>query len=238
MRGRYDDAAGELRAGRRAMSATRPTFQFTQPVRYVEAMIALGRGDLLPPGTPLPPGWPAGRCREMRYAWPLVWLGMRAEADEATRCRDRREEVPRKPRARCAGAGPDRGAARDPGAAVARIPGAGVRRAARGRPGQARRPPGRRPPLPGRTRTSPTRWRTRCCGWPKRAAPPASGSPLPGRSSRRMPSRCGSGPHRSPLRPPPWPAAPGSAWIRRQRRERSRRLGQRRSRWTSWRGSG
>ncbi|HXP58446.1 MAG TPA: response regulator transcription factor, partial [Streptosporangiaceae bacterium] len=29
-----------------------------------------------------------------RYAWPLVWLGLRIEADEATRSRDRREDVP------------------------------------------------------------------------------------------------------------------------------------------------
>ena len=29
-----------------------------------------------------------------RYAWPLVWLGLRVEADEATRFRDRREDVP------------------------------------------------------------------------------------------------------------------------------------------------
>ena len=45
MRGRYDDAARELRAGRRAMGDTTDV-QFTQPMRYAEAMIALGRGDL------------------------------------------------------------------------------------------------------------------------------------------------------------------------------------------------
>ena len=54
MRGRYDDAASELRAGRRAIGDTTDP-QFTQPIRYAEAMIALGRGDL--------PGARGCRCR-------------------------------------------------------------------------------------------------------------------------------------------------------------------------------
>ena len=41
-----------------------------------------------------------------------------------------------------------------------------------------------------------------------------------------MRSRSGSEPHLSPPRPPPWPAGPGSAWTRRERRSRSRRPGQ------------
>ena len=92
MRGRYDDAASELRAGRRAIGDTNDP-QFTQPIRYAEAMIALGRGDLPAARDAVAAGL-AGGTPSARHAWPLIWLGMRVEADEATRCRDRREQVP------------------------------------------------------------------------------------------------------------------------------------------------
>jgi ATP/maltotriose-dependent transcriptional regulator MalT len=92
MRGRYDDAASELRAGRHAIGDTTDP-QFTQPIRYAEAMIALGRGDLPAARDAVAAGL-AGGTPSARHAWPLIWLGMRVEADEATRCRDRREQVP------------------------------------------------------------------------------------------------------------------------------------------------
>jgi ATP/maltotriose-dependent transcriptional regulator MalT len=94
LRGRYDDAARRLRDARRLVGGTADV-QFAQPLHFSEAMIALGRGDLAAArqaiaaglaSTPL--SWAA------RYAWPLVWLGLRIEADEATRYRDRREAVP------------------------------------------------------------------------------------------------------------------------------------------------
>ncbi|HEX4258571.1 MAG TPA: AAA family ATPase [Streptosporangiaceae bacterium] len=94
LRGQYDDAARRLRDARRLVGDTTDV-QFTQPLQFSEAMIALGRGDLAAArqaiaaglaSTPL--SWAA------RYAWPLVWLGLRIEADQATRCRDRREPVP------------------------------------------------------------------------------------------------------------------------------------------------
>jgi DNA-binding CsgD family transcriptional regulator len=94
LRGHYDEAARRLRDARRLVGDTIDV-QFTQPLRFSEAMIALGRGDLAAAraavaaglaGTPV--SWAA------RYAWPLVWLGLRIEADEATRYRDRREPVP------------------------------------------------------------------------------------------------------------------------------------------------
>ncbi len=100
MRGRYDDAAGELRAGRRAIGDT-TDLQFTQPIRYAEAMIALGRGDLPAARGAVAAGL-AGGTPSARHAWPLIWLGMRVEADEATRCRDRREQVPEGTAQRCA----------------------------------------------------------------------------------------------------------------------------------------
>jgi DNA-binding CsgD family transcriptional regulator/tetratricopeptide (TPR) repeat protein len=94
MRGRYDEAARTLRDAWRLVGGT-VDVQFTQPLHYTDAMIALGRGDLaaareaIAAGlTGLPVAWAA------RYAWPLVWVGMRIEADEATRYRDRREDIP------------------------------------------------------------------------------------------------------------------------------------------------
>jgi len=99
MRGRYDDAASDLRAGHRAIGDTTDP-QFTQPIRYAEAMIALGRGDLPAARDAVAAGL-AGGTPSARYAWPLIWLGMRVEADEATRRRDRREQVPEGTAQRC-----------------------------------------------------------------------------------------------------------------------------------------
>jgi DNA-binding CsgD family transcriptional regulator/tetratricopeptide (TPR) repeat protein len=94
MRGRYDEASQEMRQARRGMGDS-ADLQFTQPMRYTDAAIALGRDDLaaarevvsigLDGGTP---SWAA------RYAWPLLWAGMRVEAEEAIRARDRRRDVP------------------------------------------------------------------------------------------------------------------------------------------------
>jgi DNA-binding CsgD family transcriptional regulator len=103
LRGRYDAAAGELRDARRAIGAT-DEVQYTQPMYYVDALIALGRGDL-------PAAWEAvtaglagaPRSWEARYAWPLLWAGMRVAAEEATRFRDRREPVPAELTGRCIG---------------------------------------------------------------------------------------------------------------------------------------
>jgi ATP/maltotriose-dependent transcriptional regulator MalT len=93
MRGRYDEAVRILRDARRLVGDTNDV-QFTQPLHYADAMISLGRGDLpaarqaIADGLAgLPVSWAA------RYAWPLIWLGLRIEADEATRSRDRREDI-------------------------------------------------------------------------------------------------------------------------------------------------
>ncbi len=94
MRGRYDDAARELRDARRAIGATNES-STPSPCATPRPLIALGRGDLAAAreavaaglaGAPL--SWYA------RYAWPLLWTGMRVAAEEATRYRDRREPVP------------------------------------------------------------------------------------------------------------------------------------------------
>jgi DNA-binding CsgD family transcriptional regulator len=94
MRGQYDDASRELRSASRAIGDTND-LQFTQPIRYTAAMIALGRGDLPTAREALaawlddgPDVW-AGR-----YLWPSLWLGIRIEADEAALFRARREPAP------------------------------------------------------------------------------------------------------------------------------------------------
>jgi ATP/maltotriose-dependent transcriptional regulator MalT len=107
--GRYDDAVTELRAARRALGETTDR-QFVLTMLHAEATIAHGRGDLgaarellatglagqAVPG-PGRPAWPASA----RYAWPLLWLAMRVEADDAVRFRDRREPVPAAVTERC-----------------------------------------------------------------------------------------------------------------------------------------
>ena len=102
MRGGYDEAGSELRAASQTFSHTVDP-QFTQPLRYVAAMIAVHQGDLPRARDAVAAG--LGDASEewtSRYAWPVLWLAMRAEADDATRHRDRREDVPAASTARCA----------------------------------------------------------------------------------------------------------------------------------------
>jgi DNA-binding CsgD family transcriptional regulator/tetratricopeptide (TPR) repeat protein len=102
LRGHYDEAARELRETRRTVGNTKDV-QFTLPVRYTAAMIALGVGDIATARQTVIDGLPEAQKEwGARYAWPLLWLGMRLEADEATRHRDRRETVPGDLTARCA----------------------------------------------------------------------------------------------------------------------------------------
>jgi DNA-binding CsgD family transcriptional regulator/tetratricopeptide (TPR) repeat protein len=94
MRGDRDEAASELRALRQAVGDI-PDVQFTQPTRYVSAMIAFDGGDLAGARDDLAAGLAgSGEDWNSRYAWPVLWLAMRVEADDATRYRDRREDVP------------------------------------------------------------------------------------------------------------------------------------------------
>jgi ATP/maltotriose-dependent transcriptional regulator MalT len=100
-RGVYDEAAGELRAAWQA-SGDWSHLQDTMPMRFDEGMIALARGDLSAARAAVAAGLAAGTPSwASRYAWPLVWLGMRVEADEATRARDLREDIPAQVRERC-----------------------------------------------------------------------------------------------------------------------------------------
>ena len=102
MRGRYDEAARELRETRRMVGDTRDV-QFTLTLRSIAAMTALGRGDIAAARQAVTDGLPEAESEwGARYAWPLLWLGMRLEADDATRHRDRRDPVPGELAARCA----------------------------------------------------------------------------------------------------------------------------------------
>jgi DNA-binding CsgD family transcriptional regulator len=101
MRGRYDEAVRELRDIRRVIGETTDV-QFTLPMRYASALIALGNGDLGTAREAVTAGLANALPPEAaRFAWPLLWLGMRVEADEATRFRDRREQVPAEVAIRC-----------------------------------------------------------------------------------------------------------------------------------------
>ena len=102
MRGDYAEAGSELRAASQTFSHTVDP-QFTQPLRYVAALIAVHQGDLTRARDAVATG--IGDASEewtSRYAWPVVWLAMRTEADDATRYRDRRDDVPAASTARCA----------------------------------------------------------------------------------------------------------------------------------------
>ena len=107
--GRYDDAETELRAARRALGETTDG-QFILTMLHAETTIAHGRGDLAAARELLAAGlageavsgaagyaWAVSR----RYAWPLLWLAMRVEADDAVRSRDRLKPVPATVGERC-----------------------------------------------------------------------------------------------------------------------------------------
>jgi tetratricopeptide (TPR) repeat protein len=102
MRGQYDLAVASNRATRRIVGDT-VDIQFAQTLRYTTGMIALAAADIAAARQAVTEGMPEMTSPwGARYAWPLLWLGMRIEADDATRHRDRREPVPAEITDRCA----------------------------------------------------------------------------------------------------------------------------------------
>jgi DNA-binding CsgD family transcriptional regulator/tetratricopeptide (TPR) repeat protein len=95
MRGQFDAVADALRSARRSLGDIMDV-QVLQPSHYVAALLALGRGDASGAREEIDAGLALGgpAAYGARYAWPLVWLGMRVEADEATLARARRQPVP------------------------------------------------------------------------------------------------------------------------------------------------
>ena len=102
IRGQYDEAAAGVRATRRIIGDT-VDIQFTQPLRCTAGLIALGLGDIAAAREAVTEGLPGVMSNwGARFCWPLLWLGMRIEADDATRHRDRREPLPAEIMDRCA----------------------------------------------------------------------------------------------------------------------------------------
>jgi DNA-binding CsgD family transcriptional regulator/tetratricopeptide (TPR) repeat protein len=91
--GRYVDAAGHAREVRRLLGDMTDD-QFLQPLAWTEAEAARAVGDLRGARAIVAEGLEGPQTLSGRYAWPLVWLGLRVEADQATRYRDLRRPVP------------------------------------------------------------------------------------------------------------------------------------------------
>jgi DNA-binding CsgD family transcriptional regulator/tetratricopeptide (TPR) repeat protein len=101
MRGDYEDASRQLGQLRRSVGDALDA-QFSLPVRYIAAMIALGTGDLAAAREAVAEALATVIPWMPRYWWPVLWLAMRIEADEATRFRDLREAVPPRSAEQCA----------------------------------------------------------------------------------------------------------------------------------------
>jgi ATP/maltotriose-dependent transcriptional regulator MalT len=94
MSGRYQDAEADLRAARRALGDT-TDMQFVQTVGYVDAAVALGRGNPVAARATIAGCLAKGIVAWAdRFNWPLLWLGMRIEAEAAISARDHRQAVP------------------------------------------------------------------------------------------------------------------------------------------------
>jgi tetratricopeptide (TPR) repeat protein len=94
MSGRFDDAEADLRTAYRLAGQTTDA-QFVQTMLYADGLVTHARGDLASAREQVATGLaPLEQSLLARYAWPLLWLGMRIEADEAARARDRGAEVP------------------------------------------------------------------------------------------------------------------------------------------------
>jgi DNA-binding NarL/FixJ family response regulator len=68
--------------------------QFSHSLAYIEAEAARARGDLAAAATVVVDGLGELSAWSARYAWPLIWLGARIEADGAVLARDRNESPP------------------------------------------------------------------------------------------------------------------------------------------------
>jgi DNA-binding CsgD family transcriptional regulator/tetratricopeptide (TPR) repeat protein len=100
MRGQYEQAAADLGEVRRAMGDL-GSLQLTQPTRYISALVALGRGDVAAARSAVAPGLASDHLLWAGRGWPVAWLAMRAEADEAVMFRASREVVPERIPERC-----------------------------------------------------------------------------------------------------------------------------------------
>ena len=79
-------------AARRQLGDNREP-QFIQALLYIEADVARARGDLTAAAALVADGLSESTAWSARYAWPLIWLGARINADGAERARDRNAEA-------------------------------------------------------------------------------------------------------------------------------------------------
>lgn len=89
--GRLDDAMQHVRNARRQLGDS-PEPQFTQALLYIEADVVRARGDLGAAAALIAGGLAESTAWSARYSWPLLWLGMRINADATVRARDRQED--------------------------------------------------------------------------------------------------------------------------------------------------
>jgi DNA-binding CsgD family transcriptional regulator/tetratricopeptide (TPR) repeat protein len=93
-RGRPDEAYDCARQARRHLGESREP-QFTHALAYLEADAHRGRGDLGAATAVVAAGLAdTSAWWSPRYAWPLIWLGARIDADRATLARDRNQPGP------------------------------------------------------------------------------------------------------------------------------------------------
>jgi tetratricopeptide (TPR) repeat protein len=93
-------AVADLREVRRAMG-DRAGLQFTQPTRYISALVSLGRGDVAAARSAIAPGLASDHLLWAGRGWPVAWVAMRAEAEEAVMFRASREVIPERILERC-----------------------------------------------------------------------------------------------------------------------------------------
>jgi DNA-binding NarL/FixJ family response regulator len=79
---------------RKHLGTSRET-QFSHSLAYIDAEAARARGDLTAAAEIVIDGLGELSAWSARYAWPLIWLGARIEADSAVLSRDRNESPPR-----------------------------------------------------------------------------------------------------------------------------------------------
>jgi len=91
--GRPDEALECVRQARRHLGESREP-QFTHALAYIEADAAGASGDLPSAASLVTDGLGEMTAWSTRYAWPLIWLGHRLDADLAIRARDRGGPLP------------------------------------------------------------------------------------------------------------------------------------------------
>jgi ATP/maltotriose-dependent transcriptional regulator MalT len=82
-----------VRQARRYLGESREP-QFTHALAYIEAEATRAGGDLSEAAARIREGLTEITAWSTRYAWPLLWLGTRIDADAAELARDRRAPVP------------------------------------------------------------------------------------------------------------------------------------------------